>query len=254
MNLPNRDHLKNRILVQGQGGREVPTGGILKYFEDWNRAPNAEIGPKDIFEMVSKYGLVALFFLLSACSGEQRHAPAQVPHGYYATLRMVADGRQIHLGPFVGYYFKPADANDFSRLDFICLNERQFYTRDLPDGAKLYEGEAIQTTLPREIPLPAAGGDRMHPIFDKDIPAAWWATRPQPREEFVHFHSGYDAAGPVHTGYWLRHRAVAAFTYDMGGRVGPESILYHKVNPGPDRDFARIVEFDWGPGKSMKEE
>ena len=24
--------LKNRILVQGQGGREVPTGGILKVF------------------------------------------------------------------------------------------------------------------------------------------------------------------------------------------------------------------------------
>jgi|GEM_PF-1074330 len=36
-----------------QGGREVPTGGILKYFEDRNRAPNAEIGPKDIVEIPS---------------------------------------------------------------------------------------------------------------------------------------------------------------------------------------------------------
>ena len=124
-----------------------------------------------------KYGLVAWLFLLAACSGEQIQAPAKIPRGYYATLRIVADGRQLHIGPFVGYYFKPVDPSDFSRMDFICLNERQFYTKDLPDGAKLYEGEAIQTTLPREIPLPSAQGDRMHPIFDKDIPAAWWATQ-----------------------------------------------------------------------------
>jgi len=37
----------------GQGGREVQTGGIPVYFEDLNRAPNAEIGPKDFFEMAS---------------------------------------------------------------------------------------------------------------------------------------------------------------------------------------------------------
>jgi len=29
-----RGYLKNRILVQGQGGREVSTRGILEYFED----------------------------------------------------------------------------------------------------------------------------------------------------------------------------------------------------------------------------
>jgi hypothetical protein len=55
-----RDYLKNRILVQGQGGRKVPTGGILKYFEDWNRAPNAEIGQKDIFEIASKTAMPSL--------------------------------------------------------------------------------------------------------------------------------------------------------------------------------------------------
>ncbi len=194
-----------------------------------------------------KYSLVAWLFLLAACVGEQNQEPAKIPRGYYATLRIVADGLQLHIGPFVGYYFKPADPSDFRRMDFICLNERQFYTKDLPDGAKLYEGEAIQTTLPQEIPLPSAQGDRMHPSFGRDIPAAWWATRPEPKEEFIHFHSCYDAAGPVHVGYWLKHRAVAAFTYDMGGRVGPESILYHHVNIGTDLEFAQIVEFDWGP-------
>jgi len=56
-----RSHLKKRILVQYQGGREFQTdgvavtaiAGILQYFEDLNRAPNKEIGPKDIFETAS---------------------------------------------------------------------------------------------------------------------------------------------------------------------------------------------------------
>jgi hypothetical protein len=46
-------YLKKRILVQNQGGRKVQPGGILEYFEDLNRAPNAEFGPKDFFEMCS---------------------------------------------------------------------------------------------------------------------------------------------------------------------------------------------------------
>ncbi len=48
-----RSHLKKRILVQDQGGREYQTGGIRRYFEDLIRTPNAEIGPKDFFEIAS---------------------------------------------------------------------------------------------------------------------------------------------------------------------------------------------------------
>ena len=57
-----RSYLKKRILVQNdaklmpnvvQGGREVQPGGILEYFEDLNRAPNAEFGRKDFIEMAS---------------------------------------------------------------------------------------------------------------------------------------------------------------------------------------------------------
>jgi hypothetical protein len=33
-------------------------------------------------------------------------------------------------------------------------------------------------------------------------------------------------------GYWLRHTAKARFTYDMGGRVSPDSPLHHRVAPG----------------------
>ena len=45
--LRTRSHLKKKILVQGQGGSEFQTAGILKYVEDLKQGPNAEIGPKD---------------------------------------------------------------------------------------------------------------------------------------------------------------------------------------------------------------
>jgi hypothetical protein len=46
-----RSHLKDRILVQGQGGSRFQPAGILKYVEDLKRGPNAEIGLIDIFEI-----------------------------------------------------------------------------------------------------------------------------------------------------------------------------------------------------------
>jgi len=46
-------HLKKRILVQDQGGAEFQPAGILKYVEDLKRGPNAELGPKDFFEIAS---------------------------------------------------------------------------------------------------------------------------------------------------------------------------------------------------------
>ena len=49
-----RSHLKKKILVQDQGGSELQPAGILKYVEDLKRGPNAEIGPKDFFEIASK--------------------------------------------------------------------------------------------------------------------------------------------------------------------------------------------------------
>lgn len=84
-------------------------------------------------------------------------------------------------------------------------------------------------------------------MFFPEAPAAWKDTRPEPRDEFVHFHSCHDANGPSRAGYWIRHVGAASFVYDMGGRVTAESPLHHGVSPGPDADFARVIEFDRGP-------
>jgi hypothetical protein len=165
-----------------------------------------------------------------------------------ARLEQMHDGGLIGFGPFVGYYFRPEDPRDLSRLQFICFNENRFYSSDMPDGAKLYEGTAVRTTLPQaDFTIP--NSERINPVFFPAAPVAWRNSRPEPQDVFVHFHSGYNASGPVRTGYWLRHVAVADFTYDMGGRVEEKSPLYHRVRKGPDRDFARIVEFDRGPQK-----
>lgn len=169
-----------------------------------------------------------------------------IPHGYMERLEQVHEGRLIGFGPFVGYYFRPENPNDMRRLSFVCFNENRFYSSDMPDGAKLYEGTALLVTLfSADIAMPAQ--DRINPVFFQEAPDGWRNSRPEPQDEFVHFHSGYDGTGPVPTGYWLRHVAVSEFTYDMGGRVGKESPLYHQVRSGPDLDFARIIEFDRGP-------
>ncbi|MCF8024948.1 MAG: hypothetical protein K9J79_09320 [Desulfobacteraceae bacterium] len=168
-----------------------------------------------------------------------------VPRGYVAALELNLDGRRVGFGPFVGYYFKPESPDDLTRLKFVCFNERSFYTRDMPENAKLFEGEAVLTRLAdvgRDLP----DRDRINPVFFPDSPEEWLKTRPSPQDEFIHFHSCYDAQGPVLVGFWVRHVGTAAFTYDMGGRVDPGSPLYHRVEPGVDKDFARIMEFDRG--------
>lgn len=198
--------------------------------------------------------LFAAAVLLSAgCPTTENPGAAQdadfaVPYGYMARLEQVHDGRMIGFGPFVGYYFRPANPDDLRESNFVCFNENTFYSSDMADGAKLYEGTAVMATLPdANVSIPT--GDRINPIFFSDAPQPWLETRPEPRDEFRHFHSCYNGAGPVRTGYWIRHVAVADFTYDMGGRVGEDSPLHHRVQRGPDRDFAEIIEFDRGPDK-----
>jgi hypothetical protein len=91
------------------------------------------------------------------------------------------------------------------------------------------------------------GQNRINPVSFEQAPPQWLQSRPQPADVYLHFHSCYDARGAVRQGYWLRHVGVAEFTYDMGGRVSIDSILYHRVKKGEDRDFARLIEFDRGP-------
>jgi hypothetical protein len=187
----------------------------------------------------------------AGCStGSSGEVELDVPRGYMPTLTVEREGRLYRFGPFVGYYFRPEDPQDLSRLRFVCFNEGGFYSSKAAKNERLFEGEAILVSLPDTGIKPPSDSERIKPVFFEDAPAEWLKTRPEPQNEFVHFHSCYDAQGPVLRGYWLRHRAVADFTYDMGGRVGPNSPLYHEVRKGLDKDFARIVEFDSGPGTS----
>jgi hypothetical protein len=197
--------------------------------------------------LIPAAGLVLVLLLNAACerSGQETLA-LEVPRGFVSEIRVEDGDRILGFGPFVGYYFRPQNPGDLTRLEFVCFNERSFYTRDLPENAKLFEGKAVLTRLP-DTGFQIPDSDRINPVFFPDAPEQWLATRPEPKDAYVHFHSCYDARGPVLTGYWIRHEGMASFTYDMGGRVGPDSPLFHEVSPGIDHDFARIIEFDHGP-------
>jgi hypothetical protein len=192
----------------------------------------------------------------SGCPGPQKdkETALQIPRGYVARLDIQLKDRLLGFGPFVGYYFKPENPKDLTRLSFVCYNENSFYTRDLPENTLLFEGDAVFTQLVNTgFRLPSDG--RITPVFFEDAPQKWLTDRPRPRDEYLHFHSCYDKLGPVLAGYWIRHQGKASFTYDMGGRMGPDSPLYHQVHPGIDKQFAKIMEFDAGPdsGHSSKE-
>jgi hypothetical protein len=197
-----------------------------------------------------RLGWLALCLALAACQADPKQKPFEtpiVPRGYLNRLEIQVDDRVLSFGPFVGYYFKPSSGSDLSQLDFLCFNERSFYTRDLPAGVLLFSGQARWRRLPgAETTIPAKGR-RIVPVFFSKAPEAWLDSRPAPQDDYIHFHSAHDSRGAVHYGYWLRHTAKARFTYNMGERVTRDSPLYHRVEPGPDRQFARIIEFDHGP-------
>ncbi len=196
---------------------------------------------------------VCCILLLMGCSKKDpAESRVEVPRGYTQELEIETDGRRVKFGPFVGYYFKPVTPRDLTRIDFICFNENNFYTLDLPENTRIFEGDGVLTLLPDNgTPLPS--GKRITPVFFSNAPEIWQDSRPEPKEAYVHFHSGYDRRGAARLGYWLRHRALARFTYDMGGRVTPDSVLYHQAAPGIDTGFARIIEFDQGPGLDPRE-
>lgn len=140
----------------------------------------------------------------------------ETPRGYYTQLEFLYQAQRLSFGPFVGYYFRPENGDDLTRLKFRCYNERQFYTDQLPADTLLFEGEAMLSSLPRVRALPRTD-TRIEPVFFAEAPPEWIQARPAPQDHFVHFHSAYDATGPSYTGYWLRHQPVRSFTYNMGG-------------------------------------
>ncbi|PLX88940.1 MAG: hypothetical protein C0619_11870 [Desulfuromonas sp.] len=186
------------------------------------------------------------FFLLLCLLLPAVSVAVETPRGYYSQLEFLSQGQRLSFGPFVGYYFRPENGADLTRLTFRCYNERQFYTDQLPADELLFEGEALLSSLPQVRALPRSEA-RIEPVFFAAAPPQWLQVRPAPQEEFVHFHSAYDFSGPSYTGYWLRHQPVRSFIYNMGGRVGEESLLYHQAVLDEPQRFPHIIEFDAGP-------
>jgi hypothetical protein len=168
--------------------------------------------------------------ILSGCRSDQgidgsSGGVVAFPHGYMARLEQVHDGRMIGFGSFMGYYFRPENPRDLNRLRFVCFNENRFYSSDMPDGAKLYEGMAVRVKLPQaDITIPAK--NRINPVFFQEAPDAWLYTRPEPQDDFVHFHSCYDGTGPV---------LIGGCTLGIGKLWGPGDCVVASER-GPDSE------------------
>jgi hypothetical protein len=197
---------------------------------------------------------LSIFFValsLSSCSNQDDMSSVKeilkIPRGYVPVITIYHDDQRYFFGPFIGYYFRPANPDDLDRLRFVCFNERGFYTDSLPQNTLIYEGEAIfQELAGSKMDIPKQGG-RIRPVFFDEASEVWLTNRPKPQAEYLHFHSCYNKQGAALLGYWLCHRALQNFTYNMGGRLPAESVLYHQVAKGVDHDFAKIIEFDMGP-------
>lgn len=196
-------------------------------------------------------GLLLLGLLLALPAMVTAESRLETPRGFYRQLEFLYHGQQLSFGPFVGYFFKPHKGDDLTRLDVLSYNEGQFYTDQLPADSLLFKGEAVLATLARVRAIPAAT-QRITPIFFDQAPPEWLQVRPLPQDEFLHFHSAYDRNGAVYTGYWLRHQPVSPFIYNMGGRVGKDSPLYHQAEPGVPQRFPQIIEFDAGPRRGTE--
>jgi hypothetical protein len=196
-----------------------------------------------VLTFVTIIGLIALPPVVRAAPDLSLHPP----RGYVERLEIEIGDQLYRFGPFVGYYFKPIEPNNLQRLLFVCYNEDSFYSSDSGAGTLLFSGEARLTQLPVSSSQIPRRSSRIVPVFFAETPKPWLISRPEPQAEFVHFHSLYNARGAAAYGYWLKHRAEASFTYDMGGKVEYSSPLYHQVKPGTDLAFPHIVEFDHGP-------
>jgi len=205
-------------------------------------------GKNRTVKTISQTFLILMILSLSiGCSSdrEKQRVELQIPRGFVSKLQLVDNGQLLHFGPFVGYYFAPLKGqNDLHKLQFLCFNEDSFYSSEMPENSLLFKGEAVFTRFP-DVGRSLPSDNRINPVFFKNAPVEWINTRPS--SVFLHFHSCYDAMGPVHAGYWVKHIAVDDFVYDMGGKVSFDSPLYHKVSKGIDDEFARIIEFDRGP-------
>jgi competence protein ComEC len=100
-----RSHLKNRILVQSQGGLKFQPAGILKYFEDLKRELNTRFGAKDIFEIASTLISKVLAFMAVTLFATLGTAPLVM--AYFNQVSLIGLVVNVVAIPLVGFLVVP---------------------------------------------------------------------------------------------------------------------------------------------------
>ena len=129
--------------------------------------------------------VAATWCLVPGCDQtESEIRPLKVPRGYVPVLEIEVKDRLLGFGPFVGYYFKPENPGDFNLLEFVCFNERRFYSAAIAENARLFNGQAVLTRL-ADVNIKLPDANRINPIYFSEAPPQWLQSRPDSDKAFA---------------------------------------------------------------------
>lgn len=184
----------------------------------------------------------------SACEAWARSAPRydprRAPEGWNRTLAFSYEGDELRFGGIHGHYWRWLDQEE-GRICGLHYNTDKVHASGVDDGRLLYavEGRLVRLPIPEDqVPQPAEEGAVLQ-VLTGDVPLIWLGE-PQP-PGYVYWHSAYTEQNRASAvGFWLKHTALIAFTFDMGGEPGYP--FTRDVKPGVDLAYAPKLNFDRG--------
>lgn len=184
----------------------------------------------------------------ASCVSWARSAPAydprREPEGWSRILTVPYEGETLRFGGIHGHYWRWLD-RDEGRICGLHYNTDKIHATGVDDGRLLYavEGYLVRLPIPEEqVPQPEQEAAVLQ-LLTGDVPLTWLG---EPRAAgYVYWHGTYTEQNRASAvGFWLKHTALIAFTFDMGGEPGYP--FTHDVKPGVDLQYAPKLNFDRG--------
>jgi len=184
----------------------------------------------------------------ASCERWARSAPAydprSAPEGWSRILTFTYEGETLRFGGIHGHYWRWLD-EDEGRICGLHYNTDKIHASGVDDGRLLYavEGRLVRLPIPDDqVPQPVEE-EAVLQLLTGDVPLTWLGE-PRP-PGYVYWHGAYTEQNRASAvGFWLKHTALIAFTFDMGGEPGYP--FTHDVKPGVDLLYAPKLNFDRG--------
>jgi len=170
--------------------------------------------------------------------------PRTPPEGWQRIVAFTYEGELLRFGGIHGHYWRWLDPEE-GRICGLHYNTDKVHASGVADGRLLYavEGYLVRLPIPEgQVPQPEQEGVVLQ-LLTGDVPLAWLGE-PRP-PGYVYWHGAYTEENRASSvGFWLKHTALIAFTFDMGGEPGYPFV--HEVKPGVDLAYPPKLNFDRG--------